>query len=643
MLIRFWKNTQWAEPVVWGILLLLILIIPSNEGGNGYIIQLITQLLLLSGATLWAIQVLRRGRLTLIFDWLDLFILGFLGWSVVSTILSKYAYASILELIKIGSYAALFYLLRMFFPLKQRQIYLLLAILLSSVLQCLLAWGFLLAQYTPVLQAAFVNPNNFAQFLVFGVNIALSFVLFAQASENASDRKVFLQKCGMSVLLLGLMITILAVKSRGAFISLVGTSFFLMTIKKKKLGVLFVLICCMAILLPTPWGSVFQKLQKRSDPFAYQRIDIWKSSVRMTADHPIFGVGLGMYEFYGMEYNFPVEHQIGRYGKFLNVAHSDLLQIATELGVVGLVLFLGGIGRTAASSVRGLGISRLTWPVTAAAAGLAGLIIHGLFSTLLTSPALALIGCIFAGIVFDTAHQYRQKLMAFQTRWAWYGALGLAVFSLLVPVIGYPFLAHHHYLQYFAFREQRNIPQAVSHLKQAIAYVPIHAAYHRTFGELYLAAFRNAPTLDAFYEGYQSFTRAIQCNPRDYDAYQQLGNLHREMFSKKLRTRPTAQNALEAYQHALQYKPYDPFILYTMAMLHADLDEFEQAIALLQQAVTLEPNFVSGYQMLGKMFAHLGRQAEAQQAFQQAEKILHTYQPHAQQSEYTQLLLRPLR
>ena len=165
-----------------------------------------------------------------------------------------------------------------------------------------------------------------------------------------------------------------------------------------------------------------------------------------------------------------------------------------------------------------------------------------------------------------------------------------------------------------------NIPQAVSHLKQAIAYVPIHAAYHRTFGELYLAAFRNAPTLDAFYEGYQSFTRAIQCNPRDYDAYQQLGNLHREMFSKKLRTRPTAQNALEAYQQALQYKLYDPFILYTMAMLHADLDEFEQAIALLQQAVTLEPNFVSGYQMLGKMFAHLGRQAEAQQAFQQAEK-----------------------
>lgn len=643
MFRRFWQHTQLTETVVWGILLALLFIIPCNEGGNGYIIQLITQVLLLAGATLWAIQVLRRGKLTAIFDWLDLFILGFLGWAVVSTILSEYPYTSMLELIKLVSYATSLYGLRIFFPLKQRVTYLLLAILISSALQCLVGWVFLLSQRTPVLQAAFVNPNNFAQFLVFGVNIGLSFMLFARASEPESEKKVFLQKCGLGVLLLGLILTILAIKSRGAFVSVVATGLFLTALKKKKLAMLFVLVCCIAVFLPMPGGSVFQKLQKRHDPFAYQRIDIWKSSLRMAADYPIFGVGLGMYEYYGMEYNFPVEHQIGRYGKSLNIAHSDFLQIATELGIVGLLLFLGGIGRTALYRVRRPHISPLAWPVAAASAGVAGLIVHGLFSTLLTSPALSVTGCVFVTILLGTASTYRPIPLAFHSRWTWYGMLGLAVLCLLVAVVGYPFLAHHHYLQFAAFRTQRNIPQAVSHLKQALEYVPIHAGYHRTLGELYLSAFRNAQTPDAFYEGYHAFTRAIRCNSRDHDAYQQLGNLHREMFQRTLRTTSTAQNALDAYQQALRYKPFDPFIRYAMATLHAELNEFDQAIALLQRAVTLEPNFVGGHQLLGKILAHLGRQTEAHQAFQRAEHILRTYEPSAQQSDYTQALLRPLR
>ncbi|GAK59130.1 hypothetical protein U27_06106 [Candidatus Vecturithrix granuli] len=642
MQLHFRKNAQAVETLLSGILLLLIMIIPFNEGGNGHIIQLITQCLLLLGAIIWAIYVLRRGSLTLIVEWIDLFIAGFLTWSLISLIISEYKYTTMLELIKLGSYAALFYLLRVFFPLKQRQTWLLTAILISSALQCVVAWGLFLAQRTRVLQADFVNPNNFAQFLVFGVNIALSFVLFVPNSENDSGKKAFLQKVGISLLLIGLTVTILAVKSRGAFISLVGTGLFLTTLKKKQFGMFFLLLCCVLIFLPTPWGSVFQKLQKRDDPFAYERIGIWQSSIRMAIDHPVFGVGLGMYEFYGMEYNFPVEHQISRYGKYLNVAHSDLLQVATELGIVGFLLFLGAIGYMMFFSVSRLREQPPAWSLIAVVAGLIGIVIHGLFSTLLTCPALALIGCIFVGILIDDMHRYRQKTLVFQPTWSWYGASGLLIFYLLVPVIGYPFLAHHHYLRYFTFREQRDIPQAVLHLKQAIRYVPIHAGYHRTFGELYLAAFRNAPNLDAFYESYQAFTRAIRCNARDEQAYEKLGNLHREMFYKKLRTRPTAQNALDAYQHALQYKPYNPFILSTMAALHADLNEFDPAIALLQRAVTIEPNFVGGFQMLGNMFLHLGRQDEAQQAFQQAQAILRTYQHHPRQSDYEQMLLKSL-
>ena len=80
-----------------------------------------------------------------------------------------------------------------------------------------------------------------------------------------------------------------------------------------------------------------------------------------------------------------------------------------------------------------------------------------------------------------------------------------------------------------------------------------------------------------------------------------------------------------------------------MAALHADLEEFEQSIDLLQQAVMLEPNFVGGYQMLGKILSRFeGRKTEAQAAFRQAQEIQERYRTTPKESQYAHLLLKPI-
>ena len=192
-------------------------------------------------------------------------------------------------------------------------------------------------------------------------------------------------------------------------------------------------------------------------------------------------------------------------------------------------------------------------------------------------------------------------------------------------------------------RKARAIPKAVEHLQTALKFVPIHAYYHSTLGELYVTAFRNQPNLDAFYEGYKEFTQAIRYNPRESDFYVSLAELHREMYRQKLPTKPTAQNALREYQRAVQYKPFDPFIRFSQATLYADTGEFEQAIASLRKAVEIEPNFVGGYQMLGKMLTHLQREQEAKEAFEQADKILAQYKAEEYDSNYIKSLLRSIR
>ena len=98
---------------------------------------------------------------------------------------------TILELIKIASYAAVFYLCRMIFPLQNTRSLLLFTIFSSSVIQMFVAWYLYLSHHTTVLRADFVNPNNFACFLVFGVNIGLSFILFGDITIFTSNHNLY--------------------------------------------------------------------------------------------------------------------------------------------------------------------------------------------------------------------------------------------------------------------------------------------------------------------------------------------------------------------------------------------------------------------------------------------------------------------
>jgi hypothetical protein len=62
----------------------------------------------------------------------------------------------------------------------------------------------------------------------------------------------------------------------------------------------------------------------------------------------------------------------------------------------------------------------------------------------------------------------------------------------------------------------------------------------------------------------------------------------------------------------------------------------------LRKAVEIEPNFVGGYQMLGKMLTHLQREQEAKEAFEQVDKILDQYNIEEYDSDYVKSLLRSL-
>ena len=644
MKVAFFSERTPAARIFLSCLLPLILLIPFDEGGNGYIAQAYTQILLLACALIWGIQTLRRGELRLIIEPLDWIIVAATLWLFVNSfLLSSYRYGALLELIKICSYMIALYLCRQLFPLHKLRQVLLITIFGSSLLQMALAWVWYLTGQRPYLQADFVNSNNFACFLVFGINIGLSFLLFAcspQDSPQCSKRRIILLRIVIGALLCGLIWTIIRQGSRGAALSLLGSGFLLFSLKKRRLAFLFLMLCCLTLFLPIAGKSSFERLQKRSDQFAYERFGIWKSSLSMAIDHPLSGVGLGQFETVARAYNFPVEHAIARYGKKVNSAHNDILQIFAELGLPGLGLFLGGLGFIFFYTIRSLHHQPLCWTHVAAFSVLLGFLIQSSFSYLLTSPALGFIITLVCVLVLDAKHSPPPKILTFQPSKLYMLLLVVVAGYIFLYAIAYPLLGHRQYLHYSRVMGEKDLLHALPHLQSAIDYVPICSLYHYELGALYMKLFKQVPSLELFEQAEEALEEAVRYNPRNYTYYETRAILYKELFHSLSPQIAIAQKALKEYELALRFHPFSPFLLFSEAMIYADIDQFEKAITLLRQAIALEPNFVGGYQVLGKMLTHLGHESEAQAAFQQAQKIRRQYAASETESHYTYSLLR---
>ncbi len=129
-----------VQHIIQWSLVALIIILPFDEGGNGYILQAITQILLVACVAIWALDVIHTRQLRIRYTRLDLLIPAGLAWVAVSLVFSDCKYATILEGIKILSYTALWFLSRIVMASRTSQNSILLSIVASGCLQFCMAF-----------------------------------------------------------------------------------------------------------------------------------------------------------------------------------------------------------------------------------------------------------------------------------------------------------------------------------------------------------------------------------------------------------------------------------------------------------------------------------------------------------------------
>jgi len=191
----------------------------------------------------------------------------------------------------------------------------------------------------------YANPNDLA---------ALTLLQLGTAGAIFATERHRLVRFGAMASLVVLPILILMTQSRGALLALALFGLLSLRGSRRKLrniGLLAAL--CAAVIMIAPndvWTRASGLLQvesaedlEKADPeqSAKSRYEILKVAVRITRDHPIWGVGLDRYAVTHADYTSLEPITATARGKA--DTHNTYLNVAAETGLPGLGLFLGMI------------------------------------------------------------------------------------------------------------------------------------------------------------------------------------------------------------------------------------------------------------------------------------------------------------
>lgn len=213
--------------------------------------------------------------------------------------------------------------------------------------------------YLDVVTGTFVNRNHLSGYLEMIIPLAVGLIiarigLFSLAGLRWREKILRLSEKGLSTnLLLTAGIVVMAVgvifsKSRSGIFLLVFTFFlfFELTVLyfgrmrerqkwiKDFLKVSFLAITIIVLLIGM--GSVIERFAL-DDLLHEGRPVVWGKVVSIIGDYPLFGTGLGTFASV-----YPAYDESGGSRRYSH-AHNDYLEYLSEIGIIGLIMFFGGV------------------------------------------------------------------------------------------------------------------------------------------------------------------------------------------------------------------------------------------------------------------------------------------------------------
>lgn len=459
-------------------------------------------------------------------------------------------------------------------------------------------------QYQNRAGGTFICPNHLAGFLemVFGLLLARITVMRTsrKAFQKATLRKVFLAYAAL-VILAGLIATF----SRAGWLStLVGLCAFIginvatrrgaQTVWPRVLvGVGVILLIC-AVVLGMP--AVREYLQASTqnptgdpdlslNPASGSRLAMWQATLRMIGDFPFFGTGPATWRWFHLQYREPTMQMWPQF------THNDLLNLASDYGLVGFALVLAMIGcffwharylvgADLPSEQRSFAIGGVTAVVM--------ILVHSLFDFNMHIPANALVLVTLVGATLAMDDDSKRFGRVEMRRWVRVGlaTLVLAVIGAWGWFGGHLFMAHRFNSLGNDAKETVDYNAAVGFYKQALHYDP-------TFPEPYA---------------------------RLGDIYYTYGTLPARA-EKESERRQMLNYAVDMYHETLLLNPYQSDVFVRLSSAYEILGEMENALIAFQESLAIDTNNAAIYAKLGAFYRRAGDETNAVNAFKKSREL----------------------
>lgn len=580
-------------------------------------VRIITLLFL----SVFLIKSLSEKKIKISLTLLDLPIVFFLLVSIFATFFSSNftismvgSYPNGRGLQDIFTFILLYFLIGNILSVKNKKI---LGVVFLSSLLCSL-WG--IYQYYIIgdrVYSTFADPNHLGSYLALSLPLSLGYALILPS--------LFL-KVIISPLIVLIFISLILCFSRAAWVAAgisLGIYLYLYLPRKTKkiilVGVsLFLLLGSITLVRK---DTVREKILRTESIII--RALMWRDTLYLVRDNWV--VGTGVNTFGRVFRSYQSEEYSKKEGADIipDVPHNELLEVASNMGLLGLFSYLWLVICVIIKSIRLIPARKEGLFILPLLTFFIAYFINNLFGFSHTTTLLYFF--VFLGIINTPrkSRNYFFTLSLSPTLRNIFLTLVVLIFSGGLVFIVKPLISDILFRKGMNLAESGELKKAIEICKVAISWNKKEDEYYILLADIYLNYAKNtenkSKSKETFENAVENINSALQISPEDPLYFYALGRAY-YFWGQKL-NKDKLGEAEYFFNRAKESDPYNPLLCYDLGVLSMDKGDLKSAGEFFQRAIELEPTYSEAYLGLANILYNQGKLEEAENTVKEAIKI----------------------
>ncbi|MGC9089973.1 MAG: O-antigen ligase family protein, partial [Caldisericia bacterium] len=307
------------------------------------------------------------------------------------------------------------------------------------------------------------------------------------------------------------------------------------------------------------------------------------TSINIFKNYPLFGIGLGNYQFVYFKYRPDLI--------FSKFPHSTPFQFLSETGIVGFFIYIAFIFFVIKKLKEILILRNKSY--IAFAFVFMGILLHSFVDFDLSIPVMLYIFFIFLGILFSRISKKKELNETLTLRNKHFTIIFIFLFfSLFVNLLFLFGNIYNNKTNYYLSKGDYN--NASIYIQQAVNLDFYNSEYHNSFGNILQEIGIQKKDKNILVEANNEFKKCITLNKLYFKYYADLGYNYIVIGEKNL--------AEENFKKAIELNPFDPANYVNLSNFYIKTNEIEKAKETLENALELKIENHEIYLLLGDLY-----------------------------------------